>query len=476
MKPFSVIFRCLICFILGISASSLWSQAPRYLFVLDASGSMWQKQGTDYKISVAKSVMDNLINKLPDNAQVGLVSYGHNRKDDCADIETLVPIAPINRSSFSAKLKNIDPKGMTPIAGSIGHALQEAGKNETPLSIILISDGLETCEGNACQLVKDAKSKGFKITMHVVGFGISEQDISTLECIAQAGGGQYLPAENAVELAEALDKAIVLPAVNGGFLSVKIILEDKPVDAAIKIFQVGNPKEVMVGRTYTSSETNPRVFQLAPGEYRLEATAITLDGTPSQTVEKLVIVEKDTIESLLDFARGSFEILVTRNGQLSDALIKLYKAGSSELVTQSRSYNQATHNPVKLDVLPGLYDVEIVSIEVENKTVVRIENQVLDGGKQINLSHNFMSGEVAVGAKQGATLVDATVTIRRKNLEKSVASGRTYQAASTNPKIFVLEPGEYEITIKPVKPAGLAEKKYSATVKEAEKVTIAGEW
>ena len=57
------------------------------LFILDASGSMWGKVEGKEKIVVAREVMANLINELPEGTQVGLEAYGHRAKGDCNDIE-----------------------------------------------------------------------------------------------------------------------------------------------------------------------------------------------------------------------------------------------------------------------------------------------------------------------------------------------------------------------------------------------------
>jgi Ca-activated chloride channel homolog len=52
------------------------------LFILDASGSMWEKpqgQGKT-KIAMAKEKMTELIHELPANTHMGLEVYGHREK------------------------------------------------------------------------------------------------------------------------------------------------------------------------------------------------------------------------------------------------------------------------------------------------------------------------------------------------------------------------------------------------------------
>ncbi len=449
---------------------------PQYLFVLDASGSMWQTLNGEYKVAIAKKVLNDLVQKLPADSRAGLIAYGHSRKSDCDDIETLLPLATLDRAAFTATLNAINPQGKTPIAKSLQHALASVQTQKEPVNIILVSDGLETCEGNACEVVRIARHKGVQITLHVVGFGIQEQDISALECIAQAGGGQYLPASNAGELSAALDKTVELPDVSGGYLSLKVTMEGKLVDAMVKVFPHGVVKETAIGRTYDNGETNPRILLLPPGEYRAEVVAIQLDGKPTLQLTQLQITEGDTLYREIDFAKGTMEILVTRNGALSDAVVVLFRSGTREIATQTRTYDQPSTNPVILKVLPGTYDLEIRSVEIEGKPQYRIEKEVVTGGAQITLARHFASGELKVGARQGNALVDATVSIKSKTNGASVASGRTYQTADNNPKTFILEPGEYEVRIQAVKPKELGTITRTVRVNEKGISTVTAEW
>lgn len=462
-----------LCLFFQTNAQSATSQ--NVLFVLDASGSMWQKLEGEFKIATAKAVMQKLVDGLPADTRAGLVVYGHNRKSDCKDIETLLPINVLDKKTFAEKLNALDPKGMTPIAKSLEHALALIEKETAPVTCILVSDGLETCEGNACEIVRKAKAKGVKITVHVIGFGLAEKDLSALECIAQAGGGQYLPANNAEELSEALEKTIEQPPVGGGCLSVKTTLEGKPMDAVVKVFKKGEAKETAFGRTYEKPETNPRVMLLPAGTYELYVEAIQLDGRPKQIFKDLAIKGKDTLFQIVDFGQGTVEVLVTRNGNLSDAVVTLYKAGTRAPVTQTRSYTQAANNPAKFKVLPGAYDVEIKTVEIAGSPVFRIENQQI-GGVPLSLKHNYTSGELSVGARKGGELIDAVLMVYSKTTGKEVARGRTYTAATTNPKSFTLEPGQYRAEVAPVNPKDLAKKTFEVEVKAGEAVSKMAEW
>ncbi len=466
----------LILILLAIAFSSLIKAQNNIVFILDGSGSMWQKIDGEFKIAVAKTVMKGLVEKLPDSTRASLVAYGHNRKSDCEDIETLVPFAPLDKTAMSESLDGINPVGMTPIAKSIQHVLDFLKNENEEVTIVLVSDGLETCDGNACELLRQAKAQGAKITMHVVGFGIEEKDLSALECIAQAGNGQYLPANNAGELANALDKTIEPPVEGDSYLSVKATLKGELVDAIVKVYPKGETKEIIAGRTYSASTTNPRLFLLPAGDYEMEVTAITLDGSPQQKFTDLKLMPNDTLTKEVDFSNGTIKIMVTRNGELSDATVKVMKAGLQKEVAASRSYRHAKSNPVIFDILPGTYDIEIKGIEIKGAPIVRFENQVVANGDQLNLEHNFLSGELKVGAKLKSNLVDAVVKVLRKDNDKEVARGRTYMSDHSNPKSFILEPGIYQVEIQPVKPKGLSVKTIEVEIQAGKTLEKWGKW
>jgi Ca-activated chloride channel family protein len=166
--------------------------ASEIILILDASGSMWGQIEGQNKISIAKEVLKNLITGLPENAKVGLIAYGHRDKGDCKDIETIVPPGPLDKALINKKIEELNPKGKTPITDSVLTAFDLVRTNENATTVILVSDGIETCGGDPCKAVKEAKDSGINFIMHVVGVDVGDVDVSQLECAAQAGGGLYL--------------------------------------------------------------------------------------------------------------------------------------------------------------------------------------------------------------------------------------------------------------------------------------------
>lgn len=135
-----------------------------------------------------------------------MVAYGHRRQGDCSDIETLIEPKQLDKASFIQTVNNIRPNGKTPISASLQHAADLLSYRDSQATIVLISDGLETCHADPCKLSKQLAKQGVKLTTHVVGFDLETKAHANLSCIAENTGGIFVPANNAAELHNALEQ------------------------------------------------------------------------------------------------------------------------------------------------------------------------------------------------------------------------------------------------------------------------------
>jgi hypothetical protein len=168
--------------------------ASNLLFLLDGSNSMWGKVNDRAKIDVANEVLSKLVGDLPSGTRVGLVAYGHSRKDDCNDIQVLMPFSELDSKAFKEALRSVVPTGKTPLAAALETSIDQFADLEQNNSIVVISDGIDTCGGDPCAAVADLKKKGFNVRVHVVGFDVNTKERQQLECIAREGNGQYFHA------------------------------------------------------------------------------------------------------------------------------------------------------------------------------------------------------------------------------------------------------------------------------------------
>ena len=187
---------------------SLAGGSPQIMIVLDGSGSMWGQIDSKPKIAIARETLDQVIEYLPPTAEIGLIVYGHRKKGDCGDIETVVKPAPAQGEKIRKAVAALAPKGKTPLAESVKVAAEQLKYTEEQATVVLITDGLETCNAEPCLLAAELERMGVNFTTHVVGFGLTDDEGKQVACLAEATGGLYLAADNAEELVEALEIAV----------------------------------------------------------------------------------------------------------------------------------------------------------------------------------------------------------------------------------------------------------------------------
>jgi Ca-activated chloride channel family protein len=224
--------------------------APEFaptMLVLDASGSMAAAApGGGTKMDAAKRATRTLVDAVPEGAPVGLAVYGTNtgssdaeKQAGCTDVSVLRGPEPIDRAALTSAVDGLSPRGYTPIGEALrkaDDALPDAG----PRSIVLVSDGVDTCAPpDPCEVAKELSSNGTDLVVHTVGFGVDEAAREQLTCIAQQTGGTYTDAPDAGSLEH------VLPRVTG---------------AALRNYQPG-------GTPVTGTTSVADAPDLAPGQY-----------------------------------------------------------------------------------------------------------------------------------------------------------------------------------------------------------------
>jgi len=181
------------------------AQDGKTILILDASGSMWGEITDGYKINVAQDVVNDLLETLPAEQELGLIAYGHRRKGYCSDIEMLVAPGPDTRDAISTAVGSLNPTGKTPLSAAVMQAADELRIEENPATVILVSDGGETCDLDPCAVGTELEQRGIDFTAHVVGFDVeAADDRDQLACLAENTGGQFIPANGAADLIGAL--------------------------------------------------------------------------------------------------------------------------------------------------------------------------------------------------------------------------------------------------------------------------------
>jgi Mg-chelatase subunit ChlD len=179
------------------------------LFILDASSSMNEDDGSGHpKLDTAKAAMSSLADALPRGAPVGLRIYGDrvpdtDKANGCSDTHLVVPVGPLDPAAIKAAIDPVQAIGYTPISTSLEQAVGDLPA-DGDRTIVLVSDGEETCDRDPCQVVRDLADKGINVRIDTIGFRVDDSARKQLGCIASASGGEYRDASNAAELADSL--------------------------------------------------------------------------------------------------------------------------------------------------------------------------------------------------------------------------------------------------------------------------------
>lgn len=185
--------------------------------LIDASGSMKADVPGGNKMALAKSSIKEFSESMPENVHLSLSVFGHkgtgsdaDKKKSCASIETVYPLKPYEQKEFGEALEKFSASGWTPLASAIQQAekeLKEASEEGTKTFIYVVSDGVETCDGDPVKAAKDAKESMTNLQINIIGFDVDNEADRQLKKVADAGGGEYTSVKSKQELDDQITKS-----------------------------------------------------------------------------------------------------------------------------------------------------------------------------------------------------------------------------------------------------------------------------
>ncbi|WP_433746740.1 VWA domain-containing protein [Falsibacillus pallidus] len=198
---------------------------PRYQFkdhlnveiILDSSGSMAEKIGGKSRMELAKEAITKFAASLPKNANVALRVYGFkgsgsdsDKQMSCSSNELLYSFAPYEESKLKNSLNKFEPKGWTPVAASLQKAKEDLSaypeENNTNI-VYLVSDGIETCDGDPVTAAKELKESNVAPIVNVIGFDVDAAGQKQLQAVAEAADGLYANVTDQSELQNEFNNA-----------------------------------------------------------------------------------------------------------------------------------------------------------------------------------------------------------------------------------------------------------------------------
>lgn len=226
--------------ILTSSFVTLRSQITnRILFIFDDSYSMYAPWSSNVKIDVAKKVMGEFLDSLKNtpNLEIALRCYGHTtffRPDrNCKDTKLEVPFAPVktNYLKIKQRIQKLEPMGTTPIAFSLGECAADFTPKENCRNlVILITDGIEECGGNPCEVSAQLQKKGIFLKPFVIGVGLDVKFADVFACM-----GKFYDVSNELNFADVL-KLVMTEALTQTTVEVDLLdLAKKPTETDVNM-------------------------------------------------------------------------------------------------------------------------------------------------------------------------------------------------------------------------------------------------
>ncbi len=194
------------------------------MIVFDASGSMSGMFRTGIKesrIDRVRKALETVLPQIERHRKLGLVVYGPEAGADiqahprCSNIEMRVAPQPNAARPIIDVVRDLSPAGVTPLTDAIELAAEKLKFRKKPATILLFTDGQETCGGQPCAMVRRLLGDARGLVVHVVNFtvrdpfGVRASFDST--CIADETGGTYVAAETYEELVEAFRTTLGCP-------------------------------------------------------------------------------------------------------------------------------------------------------------------------------------------------------------------------------------------------------------------------
>jgi hypothetical protein len=322
------------------------------------------------RIEAAQQVLNEVVDAIPEQEgiNVGFRVYGHqgtnqeaDRAESCQSTELIVPVEGTNKELLRAAIESYQPVGWTPIT----LALEEAANDFEPPqegevnAIVLVTDGLETCGGNACEAAAALAEGDVDVVTYVVGFGLTQEEQATLQCIADAGGGLNLSAANADELNTALFTVLeeLQVVIQTGFLEIEEIGGIWPqatVDCRAGATD-SNPEGEIT--SYTMTDSN----RIEVNVGRCEVYWVNPSGQESRVLVAIQPGETTWVRgSIIRFPQGAGEIYTVTD--LSGTVIWQDQFEHGDYVW----------------VLPGIYKMELLE-RVGDPVLISAEVQTLPG-------------------------------------------------------------------------------------------------
>ncbi len=363
-----------------VTGSTVFPQIPlkkrpeppltRILFIFDCSKSMSGKWNSDKKINIARHFLASTVDSLQNvhHVQMALRVFGHQSPvppQDCSDSRLEVPFGPNNAGAIKHILNYLIPKGTTPIARSLALAPKDFPPCDNCRNVIvLITDGIEACDGDPCAVSRELQKKGIILRPFVIGIGEDPEFRKTYHCV-----GRFYDAADEKEFSSVL-KVVIREALDRTTAQVNLLDSyGNPTETNVNLTFYDEMSGKVMGNFYhtINNRGNPDTLYLDPlVTYRLVVRTL-----PPVTVDSIHVYPRKHTIIPVDAPQGSLQ--VTSSNTFRDSRIVVRRHGGREIVNVQKINEKERY-------LTGSYDIEVlvlprmkVTVEIKQSTTTSVE-------------------------------------------------------------------------------------------------------
>lgn len=347
----------------------------RILFVFDASRSMSGKWQGESKYSIARVILSNILDSIQhvENVEVALRVYGHTKNfppQNCNDTRLEIPFSPNNIGEIKHRLKQLSPKGTSPIANSLLRTKDDFTSCDNCRNIvILITDGMEECGGDICEVSATLQKSGIILKPFIIGIGQDTHE--AYDC-----AGQYFNASNREEFTKALN-IIITKVLSNTSLQVNLLDQyNRPTESNVNMTFI-NKKSGEIAYNYVHTLNSKGYPDTLHIDHLVEYKLI-INTLPQRVIDPVILVEGK--HSMVSASCPHGSLLVKLQGStkadFNPAIIIREKNKSEELniqyLNQSVDYLSGSYN-INILTLPPIH-LQDIDIDADNQTKIEIEN------------------------------------------------------------------------------------------------------
>ena len=386
------------------------------------------KWDSQTRMESAKEILNESIEDLrgiPD-LEIALRVYGHqsivnNTFQDCNDTKLEVPFGKNTIDEIKKTVKYLNAKGATPIARSLEAAAGDFPTSDARNFIILITDGLESCDNDPCIIAKKLKEKEVNVTPFVIGIGLDLSYLEKFNCI-----GSFTEAENKKTFKSVLTNIIDKALLN---TTVQVNLNDlsfkpKETDVSMFFYRAGS-QELIYTFTHTLNRyKNPDTLILNPAiKYDL------MVATLPQLKKKNIEIKEHTHNTInVDAAQGYLKFISSRSNYNTK-----YQARIS-MKDEGKTINHQDLGTTQ-KYLIGEYDLEVFTLPRTYKTIEIKEYKTSTVDIPAPGTLDLKTGKLYVGQ----------IFVKRQNNDYEWVSNLNSKVRSQK---WQLQPGEYKIILR----------------------------